>query len=119
MKYANECHHPEENYLFTLEVYKGEIVDVWIVQRPHQKFYKGHIEFCLRYGNGCDEYRSSWDCNTIERCLDRHTKLAESIYKRYEYSRDNLIKFKQKLQELDCWDADIDLSPEITEVVIP
>lgn len=117
MKFKNECDHPEENYLFTLEVYEGEVVDVWIVQRPHQKFYKGYIEFCLRYGNGCDEYRSSWDCNAIERRIAFNIKFADSE-KEYGDTLKNLIEFKEKLKGLDCWDADIDLSPEITEVVI-
>lgn len=115
--FKNECRHPEENYLFTLEVYSGEVVDVWIVQKPHQKFYKGHIEFCLRYGNSCDDYRSSWDCNSIERGIAFHTKFADGEEESIK-CRDNLIEFKDKLKALDCWDADIDLSPEITEVVI-
>ena len=66
------------------------------------------IEFCLRYGNGCDEYRSSWDCNAIERRIDFHIKFADSE-KEYGDTLKNLIEFKEKLKGLDCWDADGDL----------
>jgi hypothetical protein len=117
MKYANECHHPEENYLFAMDI-EGECCDVWIVQKPHQKFYKGHIEFCLRYGNQDHEYRSSWDCNWIERSIAFHNKFSYD-YPGSAIALDQFIELKEKLKALDCWDADIDLSPEITEVVIP
>ena len=31
MLFNNECHHPEENYLFSMEI-DGEQCDVWVVE---------------------------------------------------------------------------------------
>lgn len=39
MKYINECHHPEENYLFSMDI-EGEHCDVWVVQKPSEPFIK-------------------------------------------------------------------------------
>ena len=37
MLFNNECHHPEENYLFSMEI-EGENCDVWVVQKDDQQF---------------------------------------------------------------------------------
>lgn len=109
MKFRNECGHPEEDYLFTMEV-DGQICDVW--------YYRHSLgdenEFCLRYGNEDHEYRSSWDCSLIERSLSRRRKYAETDVEREHI--DQLIKLKEKLKELGYWDITWNLDPEIQEL---
>jgi hypothetical protein len=109
MKFRNECGHPEEDYLFTMQV-DGQICDVW--------YYRHSLgdenEFCLRYGNEDHEYRSSWDCSLIERSLSRRRKYAETDVEREHI--DQLIKLKEKLKELGYWDITWNLDPEIQEL---
>lgn len=109
MKFRNECGHPEEDYLFTMEV-DGQMCDVW--------FYRHSLgdenEFCLRYGNEDHEYRSSWDCSLIERSLSRRRKYAETDVEREHI--DQLVKLKEKLKELGYWDITWNLDAEIQEL---
>jgi hypothetical protein len=35
MWFNNECHHPEENYLFSMRI-EGENCDVWVVQKDDE-----------------------------------------------------------------------------------
>ena len=114
MFYNNECHHPEENYLFSMRI-EGEVCDVWVVQKDDQEFYKGRYEFCLRYGNRCDEYRSSWDCELIERSLSHHSKFA------YDFpgsgiARSQFIDLKRRLQDAGFWDLEWNLDSEIRDL---
>jgi len=109
MLWKNECGHPEEDYLFTMEV-DGQMCDVW--------YYRHSLgdenEFCLRYGNEDHEYRSSWDCSLIERSLSRRRNYAETDVEREHI--DQLIKLKEKLKEFGYWDISWDLTPEVTEL---
>ena len=109
MKFKNECGHPEEDYLFTMEV-DGQMCDVW--------FYRHSLgdenEFCLRYGNEGHEYRSSWDCSLIERSLSRRRKYAETDVEREHIEQ--LVQLKEKLKELGYWDITWNLDPEIQEL---
>ena len=109
MLWKNECGHPEEDYLFTMEV-DGQMCDVW--------FYRHSLgdenEFCLRYGNEDHEYRSSWDCSLIERSLSRRRNYAETDVEREHI--DQLIKLKEKLKELGYWDITWNLDAEIQEL---
>ena len=114
MFYNNECHHPEENYLFSMRI-EGEVCDVWVVQKDDQEFYKGRYEFCLRYGNRCDEYRSSWDCELIERSISHHSKFA------YDFpgsgiARSQFIDLKRRLQDAGFWDLEWNLDSEIRDL---
>lgn len=114
MLFNNECHHPEENYLFSMEI-EGENYDVWVVQKDDQKFYKGHYEFCLRYGNEDHEYKSSWNCAWIERSISHHSKFS------YDFpgsgiARDQLIDFKRRLQDAGFWDLEWNLDSEIRDL---
>lgn len=114
MWFNNECHHPEENYLFSMRI-EGENCDVWVVQKDDQEFYKGHYEFCLRYGNRCDEYRSSWDCELIERSISHHSKFA------YDFpgsgiARSQFIELKRRLQDAGFWDLEWNLDSEIRDL---
>lgn len=114
MFFNNECHHPEENYLFSMRI-EGEACDVWVVQKDDQKFYKGRYEFCLRYGNRCDEYRSSWDCELIERSISHHSKFA------YDFpgsgiARSQFIELKRRLQDAGFWDLEWNLDSEIRDL---
>ena len=114
MFYNNECHHPEENYLFSMRI-EGEVCDVWVVQKDDQEFYKGRYEFCLRYGNRCDEYRSSWDCELIERSLSHHSKFA------YDFpgsgiARSQFLELKRRLQDAGFWDLEWNLDSEIRDL---
>lgn len=112
MKFKNECNHPEEDYLFTMEV-DGQMCDVWYFRHS----LSDENEFCLRYGDEDHEYRSSWDCSLIERSLSRRKKYAETDVEREHIEQ--LIKLKEKLQDVGFWDIGWSLDPEITEVVIP
>jgi hypothetical protein len=109
MLWKNECNHPEEDYLFTMEV-DGQMCDVW--------YYRHSLgdenEFCLRYGNEDHEYRSSWDCSLIERSLSRRRNYAETDVEREHI--DQLIKLKEKLKELGYWDITWNLDAEIQEL---
>ena len=113
--FKNECRHPEENYLFTMDI-EGQHCDVWIVHKPNQQFFKGYIEFCLRYGHEDHEYRSSWDCNSVERGIQFHSKFADDDEESRQ-CRDDLIILKDKLKEIGWWDADFELYPEISELL--
>ncbi len=117
MKFKNECNHPEENYLFTMEI-DGEQCDVWVVEDACKlKCDRDHHEFCLRYGNEDNEYRSSWDCSLIERSLSHRRKYTETDVEREHIEQ--LIKLKEKLKDVGFWDIGWSLDPEITEVAIP
>tara|TARA_Y100000361_G_scaffold151347_1_gene168603 strand:+ start:1370 stop:1765 length:396 start_codon:yes stop_codon:yes gene_type:complete len=112
MLWKNECNHPEEDYLFTMEV-DGQMCDVW--------FYRHSLgdenEFCLRYGNEDHEYKSSWDCSLIERIISRRTRyLKDDESGRERRDIDQLIKLKEKLKELGYWDITWSLDPEIQEL---
>ena len=114
MLFNNECHHPEENYLFSMEI-EGENCDVWVVQKDDQQFYKGHYEFCLRYGNDGPDYRSSWNCEWIERSISHHSKFA------YDFpvsaiARDQFIDLKRRLQDAGFWDLEWNLDSEVRDL---
>ena len=109
MLWKNECNHPIEDYLFTMEV-DDQQCDVWYFRHSLEE----KNEFCLRYGNQDHEYRSSWDCSLIERSISRRTKYLDSI--EAERHRDQLINLKNKLQELGYWDISWDLTPEVKEL---
>ena len=114
MKFRNECNHPEENYLFTMEI-DGEQCDVWVVEDSCKlKCDRDHHEFCLRYGNEDHEYKSNWDCSLIERSLSRRRKYAETDVEREHI--DQLVKLKEKLKELGYWDITWNLDAEIQEL---
>lgn len=110
MLWRNECNHPIEDYLFTMEV-DDQQCDVWYFRHSLEE----KNEFCLRYGNQDHEYRSSWDCNLIERSISRRTKYLDSI--EAERHRDQLINLKNKLQEIGYWDISWDLTPEVKELI--
>ena len=110
MLWRNECNHPIEDYLFTMEV-DDQQCDVWYFR--HSLGEKN--EFCLRYGNQDHEYRSSWDCSLIERSISRRTKYLDSV--QAERHLNQLIDLKNKLQELGYWDISWDLTPEVKELV--
>ena len=114
MFYNNECHHPEENYLFSMRI-EGEVCDVWVVQKDDQEFYKGRYEFCLRYGNRCDEYRSSWDCELIERSLSHHSKFAYD-FPGSAIARSQFLELKRRLQDAGFWDLEWNLDSEIRDL---
>lgn len=109
MLWKNECNHPVEDYLFTMEV-DDQQCDVWYFRHSLEE----KNEFCLRYGNEDHEYRSSWDCSLIERSISRRTKYLDSV--QAERHRDQLINLKNKIQELGYWDIPWDLTPEVTEL---
>ena len=114
MKFKNECNHPEENYLFTMEI-DGEQCDVWVVEDSCKlKCDRDHHEFCLRHGNEDHEYKSNWDCSLIERSLSRRRKYAETDVEREHI--DQLVKLKEKLKELGYWDITWNLDAEIQEL---
>ena len=114
MLWKNECHHPEENYLFSMEI-EGENYDVWVVQKDDQKFYKGHYEFCLRYGNEDHEYKSSWDCAMIERSICFHSRFADDNEQSAK-DRDQFIELKRRLQDAGFWDLEWNLDSEIRDL---
>lgn len=109
MKFKNECNHPEEDYLFTMEV-DGQICDVWYFRHS----IEDNNEFCLRYGNEDHEYKSSWDCSLIERIICRRTQYLEDVNERRDI--DQLIKLKARLQEAGYWDIEWNLDAEIKEL---
>ena len=122
MRFNNECQHPEENYLFSMEI-EGENCDVWVVQKKDQKFYKGHYEFCLRYGN-CKtiyenyedhEYKSSWCCGGIERSICHHSRFAYD-FPGSAIARDQFIELKRRLQDAGFWDIEWNLDSEIRDL---
>jgi hypothetical protein len=115
MEYINECRHPEQNYLFSMDI-EGEYCDVWVVQKPSEPFYKGYLEFCLRYGNRDHEYRSSWSCSSIERGISFHHKFSDDDAESAK-NRDQCIELKTRLKEAGYWDIDWDLDVEIKELV--
>ena len=100
--------------MFSIRI-EGEVCDVWVVQKDDQEFYKGRYEFCLRYGNRCDEYRSSWDCELIERSISHHSKFA------YDFpgsgiARSQFIELKRRLQDAGFWDLEWNLDSEIRDL---
>ena len=110
MKFRNECNHPEEDYLFTMDI-EGETFDVWY----NRHGLGNENEFCLRYGNKDHEYRSSWNCAWIERCISHHSKFA------YDFpgsgiARSQLIEFKRRLQDAGYWDLEWNLDSEIRDL---
>ena len=110
MWFNNECNHPEEDYLFTMDI-EGETCDVWYYR--HSLGDKN--EFCLRYGNKDHEYKSSWDCYWIERSISFHSKFA------YDFpgsgiARNQLIELKRRLQDAGFWDLEWDLDSEIRDL---
>tara|TARA_R100000742_G_C4263484_1_gene81339 strand:- start:175 stop:561 length:387 start_codon:yes stop_codon:yes gene_type:complete len=112
MLWKNECNHPDEDYLFTMEI-DGQMCDVW--------YYRHSLgdenEFCLRYGNEDHEYRSSWDCSLIERIISRRTRyLKDDESGRERRDIDQLIKLKEKLKEFGYWDIAWNLDAEIQEL---
>jgi hypothetical protein len=114
MLFKNECNHPEENYLFSMEI-DGEQCDVWVVEDSCKlKCDRDHHEFCLRYGNEDHEYKSSWDCSLIERIICRRTQYLEDVNERRDI--DQLIKLKARLQEAGYWDIEWNLDLEIIEL---
>jgi hypothetical protein len=110
MKFRNECNHPEEDYLFTMDI-EGETCDVW-----YNRHSLGDAnEFCLRYGNEDHEYKSSWNCAWIERCISHHSKFA------YDFpgsgiARNQLIELKRRLQDAGFWDLEWNLDSEIRDL---
>ena len=115
MLFNNECHHPEENYLFTMEI-DGEQCDVWVVEDACKlKCDRDHHEFCLRYGNEDHEYRSSWDCALIERSICHHSKFAYD-FQGSGIARDQLIELKRRLQDAGFWDLEWNLDSEIRDL---
>ncbi len=109
--FKNECRHPEEDYLFTMEV-DGQLCDVWYFRHS----IEDKNEFCLRYGNEDHEYRSSWDCSLIERIISRRSRFLEDESE--QRNIDQLIELRTKLKDVGFWDIGWSLDPEITEVVI-
>lgn len=110
MKFRNECNHPEEDYLFTMDI-EGETYDVWYVRHS----LEDKNEFCLRYGNEDHEYKSSWCCAWIERSISHHAKFA------YDFpgsgiARDQFIEFKRRLQDAGFWDLEWNLDSEIRDL---
>ena len=110
MKFKNECGHPEEDYLFTMDI-ENDTFDVWYYR--HSLGDKN--EFCLRYGNEDHEYKSRWDCAWIERSISHHSKFAYDNEDSAK-DRDQLIEFKTKLKEAGYWDIDWNLDAEIIEL---
>jgi hypothetical protein len=110
MKFRNECNHPEEDYLFTMDI-EGETFDVWYYR--HSLGDKN--EFCLRYGNEDHEYKSSWDCAWIERCICHHSKFADD-YPGSAIARDQFIDLKRRLQDAGFWDLEWNLDSEIRDL---
>ena len=110
MKFRNECNHPEEDYLFTMDI-EGETCDVWYYR--HSLGDKN--EFCLRYGNEDHEYKSSWDCSWIERCISFHFKFAYD-YPASAISRNQFIELKRRLQDAGFWDLEWNLDSEIRDL---
>ena len=110
MKFKNECGHPEEDYLFTMEV-DGQICDVW--------FYRHSLgdenEFCLRYGNDGPDYRSSWNCEWIERSISHHSKFAYD-FPGSAIARDQFIDLKRRLQDAGFWDLEWNLDSEVRDL---
>ena len=112
MLWKNECNHPEEDYLFTMEV-DSQMCDVWLYRHS----LGDENEFCLRYGNEDHEYKSSWDCSLIERIISRRTRYLEDDESgRERRDIDQLIKLKEKLKELGYWDITWNLDAEIQEL---
>lgn len=113
MEFGNACNHPEENYLFSMEI-EGEQCDVWVVEDACKlKCNRDHHEFCLRFGTEDWAYRSSWCCEWIEKALAHHTKFAyDNVESRR--NRDQLLEFKRKLMSVGYWDLPWDLTPEVT-----
>tara|TARA_R100001510_G_C7477506_1_gene90991 strand:- start:51 stop:431 length:381 start_codon:yes stop_codon:yes gene_type:complete len=110
MKFKNECNHPEEDYLFTMDI-EGETFDVWYYR--HSLGDKN--EFCLRYGNEDHEYKSSWDCAWIERSICHHSKFADD-YPGSAIARDQFIDLKRRLQDAGFWDLEWNLDSEIRDL---
>jgi len=110
MKFRNECNHPEEDYLFTMDI-EGETCDVWYYRRS----LEDKNEFCLRYGNEDHEYKSSWCCEWIERSISHHSKFA------YDFlgsgiARSQFIELKRRLQDAGFWDLEWNLDSEIRDL---
>ena len=97
MLFNNECHHPEENYLFSMEI-EGE-----------------NYEFCLRYGNDGPDYRSSWNCEWIERSISHHSKFAYD-FPGSAIARDQFIDLKRRLQDAGFWDLEWNLDSEVRDL---
>ena len=110
MKFRNECNHPEEDYLFTMDI-EGETCDVW--------YYRHSLgdanEFCLRYGNEDHEYKSSWDCSWIDRSICFHSKCAYD-FPGSAIARNQLIELKRRLQDAGFWDLEWNLDSEIRDL---
>ena len=110
MKFRNECNHPEEDYLFTMDI-EGETCDVWYYRRS----LEDKNEFCLRYGNEDHEYKSSWCCEWIERSISFHSKFAYD-YPASTISRNQFIELKRRLQNAGFWDLEWNLDSEIRDL---
>ena len=110
MLWKNECNHPIEDYLFTMEDDEQQC-DVWYLRHS----LGVTKEFFVRYGNQDHEYRSSWDCNLIERSISRRTQYLNNAQS--ERHLNQLIDLKNKLQELGYWDISWDLTPEVKELI--
>lgn len=110
MLWKNECNHPEEDYLFTMDI-ENDTFDVWYYR--HSLGDKN--EFCLRYGNEDHEYKSSWDCAWIERSISHHSKFIYDNEDSAKY-RDQFIELKTRLKEAGYWDIDWNLDAEIIEL---
>ena len=110
MKFRNECNHPEEDYLFTMD-FEGETFDVWY----NRHGLRDENEYCLRYGNEDHEYRSSWNCAWIERCISHHSKAAYD-FPGSAIARNQLIEFKRRLQDAGFWDLEWNLDSEIRDL---
>tara|TARA_A100001015_G_scaffold315326_1_gene426899 strand:+ start:1002 stop:1385 length:384 start_codon:yes stop_codon:yes gene_type:complete len=110
MKFNNECNHPEEDYLFSMDI-EGEAHDVWY----YRQSLEDKNEFCLRYGNEGHEYRSSWCCAWIERSISHHSKFAYDNEDSAKY-RDQFIELKTRLKEAGYWDIEWNLDAEIIEL---
>ena len=110
MKFRNECNHPEEDYLFTMDI-DGETCDVWYNRHSLEDKH----EFCLRYGNEDHEYKSSWCCEWVERSISHHSKFA------YDFpgsgiARSQFLEFKRRLQDAGFWDLEWNLDSEIRDL---
>ena len=109
MLWNNQCGHPAKDYVCTV-VGPVESYDVFVV--PNR--FEDCIEFCLRYGNEDQEYRSSWNCEWIERRISHLNKFGETPQDKAE--KIMFESMKKEIQLKGYWDLPWDLTPEVKEL---
>ena len=110
------AHLPEENYLFALWRLRARTLDVWVVQKDDQKFYKGYYEFCLRYGK---LKITSIKVVGIVRGLSVAFRTTLNLLMTFRGPVSlvtNSSELKRRLQDAGFWDLEWNLDSEIRDL---